>query len=261
MSDYLLLAATFVFLLSTGYTLFAFGAGRFRPGRTNVVAAITGFALLSADLWQRGQIQRGCPINTLFDVLVFISWSMVLIYLVVGPAYRLSLLGAFTSAFVLVILLIAQLAPLNRTAAPHPTRDPWVEFHAALSLIAYGAFALAALAGLMYLLQDRELKKRRGGSLLYNLPPVTDLSVANGRLILLGFSLLTVSFAAGLVSGMPVNTLKFYTSAVIWGVYGLMLAVRRFAHLSPRRFALLSMAVFLFALLALPGIQYLSTAK
>jgi ABC-type uncharacterized transport system permease subunit len=261
MGNSLLVTATFVFLVGFSYTLYAIGAGRFRPGRVNLGAMLVGFVLLSAELWKRGQIERGCPINSLFDVLVFMSWSIVLIYLLVGSAYRLSLLGSFTSALVLFILLFAQLLPISRIPGGPVMRDPWIEFHAALSLIAYGAFALAALAGLMYILQDRQLKNRKGGALLYNLPPITDLSVANARLLWLGFGLLTVSFVAGLISGMPVNTLKFWTSVAIWGVYGVMLGLRKIHSLPPRRIAVLSMAVFAIALLALPAIQYLSTAR
>lgn len=262
MGSYLLLAATLVFLLNFGATLYAFGAGRFRPGRVNLVATVTGFVLLSWDLWLRGQAVRGCPINTLHDILIFMSWAVVLIYIVVGTAYRLSLLGSFTSALVLVLLLFASLLPGARSGVlTHFARDPWIEGHAALSLVAYGAFALAALAGLMYRLQDRELKHRKGGTLLYNLPPITDLATANVRLLWLGFGLLTISFASGFVSRMPVNSTKFWASAAIWAVYGILLLLRKARHLPPRRMALLSVAVFVAAMGALPAIQHLSTAR
>lgn len=173
--------------------------------------------LLTLDLWQRGQAQGSCPINSLFDVLVFMSWSILLIYLLVGPAYHLSLLGAFTSPLVFLVLLFAQLGA-GRSPRPGPVfaRDPWVEAHAALSLIAYGAFALAAVAGLMYLVQDRQLKKRQAGTLFYNLPPVTELGVANARLLWLGFGVLTVGFAAGFMSDLQGEQLKFATSVLIW---------------------------------------------
>ncbi|MDX2081190.1 MAG: cytochrome c biogenesis protein CcsA [Terrimicrobiaceae bacterium] len=261
MNGYLLPAATFVFLVVFGRALYGLGAGSLRPGRLTLISMTLGFGLLTADLWIRGQALRGCPLNSLFDVLIFLSWSVVLIYLLIGPAYRLSLLGSFTSGLVLIVLLAAQLLPIRRAPAEPVSRDAWVEFHAALSLVAYGAFALAGLAGFMYLLQDRQLKQRKAGKLFYNLPPVTDLAVANARLVWLGFGLLTISFAAGIISGMPVNTVKFWTSLVIWFVYAGVLALRQFRSLAPRRVAVLSMAVFAAALLALPAIQYLSSPR
>ncbi|MFA7345973.1 MAG: cytochrome c biogenesis protein CcsA [Terrimicrobiaceae bacterium] len=261
MDRLLLTGATFCLLLSFGYTLFALGAGRFRPGAVNLVAILGGFVLLSLDLWRRGQEQRACPINSLFDVLVFMSWSILLIYLVIGPAYHLSLLGAFTSPLVFLVLLFAQLGPVGSTAPGRIGHDPWVELHAALSLVAYGAFALAAVAGLMYLLQDRQLKMRKAGALLYNLPPITDLGVANARIIRLGFGLLTVSFAAGFMSGIHVNNLKFLASTLIWVGYGVILILGKTRRLPPRRTASASVLVFGVALLALPAIQYLSAPK
>lgn len=261
MSGFLLPAATFVFLVVFGRALYRLGSGSLRPGTLTLVSMVLGFGLLTADLWMRGQAVRGCPLNSLFDVLVFISWSVVLIYLIVGPAYRLSLLGSFTSGLVLLVLLAAQLLPIRRGPVEPVIRDSWVELHAALSLVAYGAFALAGLAGFMYLLQDRQLKTRKTGRLFYNLPPVADLAVVNARLVWLGFGLLSVSFAAGMISGMPVNSLKFWTALTLWGVYAMLLALRHFRSLGPRRVAELSMAVFAMAMAALPAIQYLSSAR
>jgi len=261
MEGHLLPGATFCLLVSFGYTLFTLGAGRFRAGPVNLVAILGGFLLLTIDLRLRGLAQGSCPIHSLFDVLVFMSWSTLLVYLLVGPAYHLSLLGAFTSPLVFLVLLFAQLGPVGHPATGRFTRDPWVEFHAALTLIAYGTFALAAVAGVMYWVQDRQLKGRKAGALLYNLPPITDLGVANARLLWLGFSLLTAGFAAGFLSGMQVNSVKFLASAVIWAGYGLILVLRRTHHLPPRRTAAASILVFAIALASLPAIQYLSSPK
>ncbi|MEI8310589.1 MAG: cytochrome c biogenesis protein CcsA [Verrucomicrobiota bacterium] len=265
MDRLLLTGATFCLLLSFGYTLYALGAGRFRPGAVNLVAILGGFLILTADLWIRGRAQGSCPINSLFDVLVFMCWSILLIYLVIGPAYHLSLLGAFTSPLVFLVLLFAQLGPVGPAAQGRFDHDPWTELHAALSLVAYGAFALAAVAGLMYLVQDRQLKMRRTGALLYNLPPISDLGVANARLIKLGFGLLTAGFvagfAAGHVGGVHTNGIKFLASVLIWAGYGAILLLRKIRRLPPKRTAEASMLVFCVALLALPAIQYLSSHK
>ena len=261
MDRILLIGAAFCLLLSFGQTLFTLGAGRFRPGWVNRVAILFGFAMLSIDLWSRGHTQGACPVNSLFEVLVFISWSILLIYLVIGPAYHLSLLGAFTSPLVFVMLLVALIGSVGSVPQWPVQKDPWVALHAALSLIAYGAFALAAVAGLMYLVQDRQIKKHKTGALLFNLPPIADLCVANARLLWLGFALLTVGFVAGQVSGMPVNSLKFVVSALIWMAYGATLVLRLLHRLPPKSTAKASMIVFCGALLLLPTIQYLSAPK
>ncbi len=253
-----LVAATLCFLASFGTTLYALGAGRFRPGRFNFIASLTGFLFQTVFLYLRGRAEGSCPLNSLFDVLIFQSWSLVLIYLLVGPTYRLSLMGAFTAPIAFMLILIALIAPINQALA-YRVVNPWIEFHAAASIIAYGAFGLACVSGVMYLLQERQLKSHKASALLYNLPPIHDLAAANRRLVWLGFGLLTLSFTAAFLSQMPVNTVKFWTSASIWLVYGVMLALARLPSMAPRRLAEFSIGVFIVAMLTLPGIQYLSS--
>lgn len=259
MDRLLLIAATLCFLASFGYTLYALGAGRFKPGRVNLVAILAGFIFQTAFLYIRGKAEGSCPLNTLFDVLIFQSWALVLIYLLVGTAYRLSLLGAFTAPVAFLLVAGALVAPIASSPERRDVASPWIEMHAALSVIAYGAFGLAGIAGLMYLVQERQLKRHKASPLLYNLPPITDLAVANHRLVWLGFGLLTAGFAAGFASSMPVNTMKFWVSSAIWLVYGLLLLLTRVHTLGARRLAGLSIAVFALAMVALPGIQYLSS--
>ena len=257
MERYWLVAASFCFLLSFGHTLFALGSGTFRPARFNLISMIAGFAFGTVFLYQRGQIVHTCPITNLFEVLVFLSWSIVLIYLLVGPAYRLSLMGAFTSPLVLALLLLALLAPIDNTT-PRAVHNPWIEFHAALSIIAYGAFGLACIAGVMYLVQERQLKSRRVSDLLLNLPPITDLGKVNGRLILTGFLLLTVAFGAGIAAGISITGAKTAVSFAVWALYGALLATDRMRLLPTRRIAGASVFIFVLALVTLPTVSHLA---
>jgi HemX protein len=257
MERYWLAAASFCFLLSFGHTLFALGSGTFRPARFNLASMAAGFIFESVFLFQRGQVVHTCPITNLFEVLVFLSWSIVLIYLLVGPAYRLSLMGAFTSPLVLVLLLFALFSPID-VAAPRGAHNPWIEFHAALSIIAYGAFGLACIAGVMYLVQERQLKSGRISELLLNLPPITDLGAVNGRLVLTGFVLLSVAFGAGLAAGISVTGIKAGVSFAIWTLYGTLLAMDHMRLLPTRRIAAGSVAIFILALVTLPSVSHLS---
>jgi ABC-type uncharacterized transport system permease subunit len=259
MDRLLLIATAICFLTSFGYTLYALRTGKFMPGRINFVAILLGFAFQTGFLYLRGKAEGSCPLNSLFDVLIFLSWALVLTYLIVGPAYRLSLLGAFSAPIALLLIVVALIAPISREIVRRPGINPWVETHAALSIIAYGAFGLSSVAGMMYLLQERQLKSQKPSSLLYNLPPINDLAAAIGRLIGFGLILLTISFAAGFISQMPVNTVKFWTSVAIWVAYGAMVLMNRIHSLAPRRLAELSILVFAVALITLPGIQYLSS--
>ena len=255
-----LVAAGCFLLASFGYTVFALGAKRFRPARFNLLAIAAAFLCLCVFLYQRGQAVQACPLGTIPDLLVFLGWAILFIYLVIGATYRLSLLGAFTAPVVLLLTMIALALPSPPKVIPTGPPDPWVELHAALSVIAYGAFGMAAVAGGMYWLQERQLKRHRVSTLFYNLPPIEHLSSANARLILTGFFLLSLAFAAGWLSRLPVEGLKIWASVIIWALYG-TLALRRYRHrLAPRSQALWSLWFFIFLLFTLPLVHSLSSS-
>lgn len=259
MDRWLLVGVCLLLLVSFGYTFVALGAGRFRPGTVNLSTVAGSFVLLSIFLYFRGQEVGACPLYTMSDLLLFLGWSITLIYLCIGPAYRLSLMGAFTAPLVLVLVLIGLAVLPEETGRAFGPPDAWVELHASLSLVAYGAFGLAAVAGAMYLVQERQLKRHRVSRLFYNLPPIQDLASATGRLIAFGFGLLTVAFVAGFVSRLPVDGLKIWASLIIWVLYGMLVWRRSSQQLSPRQQAFWALGFFLFVVLTLPGVHYLSS--
>ena len=264
MEDRLLLeASTFCFLLGFAYTMFVLGAGRYEPSRFNFTAMACGFAFQTGFLVVRGHALNACPLTNLFEVLIFLSWSMVLLYFVVGTTYRLSLLGVFTSPLAFVFQAFALIAPLDSPPGPRArvVAQPWLETHAAVSIVAYGAFALACVAGVMYLIQEHQLKTHRLSGIFFHLPPIADLAVAIRRLILTGLILLT----AGLLSGFAVrvDAVHIEWDKVVWGVgvwliYGGILRAGRW--ITPRRVAQLSVAAFSITLATLWGLNFINPA-
>jgi len=122
-----------------------------------------GFALQTIGLYMRGKAGGGCPIGNTFEILQFTTWSATALYLVIGTAYRLSLLGSFSAAFASIVSLVSLAVPawdIARRGALHGG-NTWIEFHAALALFSHGVFALLALTSLMWLLQWFSLKRRQ----------------------------------------------------------------------------------------------------
>jgi ABC-type uncharacterized transport system permease subunit len=263
MEDRILLAAsTFCFLLGFAYTMFVLGTGRYQPSRFNFTSMACGFAFQTAFLVQRGHALNACPLTNLFEVLIFLSWSMVLLYFVVGTTYRLSLLGVFTSPLAFIFQAFALIAPLDSPPGPRArvVAQPWLETHAAISIIAYGAFALACVAGVMYLIQERQLKTHRFRGLFFYLPPIADLAVAINRLILTGLILLTMGLLSGFAVGGQVEWTKVIWGVGVWLIYGGILGAYTWRRVTPRRVAQLSVAAFSITLATLWGLNFLSPA-
>src|SRR5207244_13405551 len=115
--------------------------------RFNFFAIGVGFIFHTAFLWIRGQELARCPLTNLFEVFIFLAWSVALIYMLVGPAYRLSLMGAFTAPLVLLLQGLDLIAPIDSRPPLNAPVNSWLEFHASISLVASVAFALACIAG------------------------------------------------------------------------------------------------------------------
>lgn len=253
-----LIASTFCFLLAVVRTAFLLKTHTFRPGRSNFLAIVAGFVLQTVFLAVRGQALGRCPLTNMFEVFIFMAWSVALIYMVVGPTYRLSLMGAFTAPLVLLIQASALLAPIDRPRMPKMEVNPWLEFHASMSIVAYGAFALACIAGLMYLLQERQLKTRQLRSVFHHLPPLTDLYAAIVRLLWLGFGLYTAGLLSGFLTGEPLPRVKMACAIAVWVFYGAILQGRRLFRLAPRHVAALCVFAFTAAVTVLWGITFVS---
>src|SRR5882724_1975699 len=148
------------------------GGGGTGLQRVNYAAMAAGFALQTIFLYVRGQAIGRCPLTNLFETQVFIAWAAVLFFLLICPSYRVSFLGAFTAPLVLVICLTALLLPVDTVNAEPLSRSAWIEFHAAIAIVAYGAFALAFATSAMYLVQERQLKTRHLTSSFLLLPSI-----------------------------------------------------------------------------------------
>ena len=203
MDRYLLIVSTVCFLAAIAHTIVQLRNGIFRPMRFNFFAVGLGFILQTAFLSIRGHALGRCPITNLFEVVIFVAWSVALFYVVVGPAYRLSLMGAFTAPLVVLLQVFALIAPIDHPHRAKLPANPWLEFHASMSLVAYGAFALACIAGVMYLVQERQLKTHHLHSIFFHLPPLTDLFAAITRLLWFGFALYTLGLTSGFFVGQP----------------------------------------------------------
>jgi HemX protein len=230
------------------------------PSPLNYATMLCGFALHTTFLYLRGQTVHRCPLTNSFEATVFIAWAAVLFYLLIGPSYRVSFLGAFTAPFVFMICLIALLG-LNDTPRAEPlARSPWIDFHAAIAILACGAFALASVTGAMYLLQERQLKTRRLSSSFLLLPPIEQLDVINFRLIVLGFVMLTIGMIGGVVSYHVVGHWtkpKIAWAIVAWLVYATLLAARWLWSLRGRKIAVITMVSFAFVLFTFWGVNLL----
>ena len=125
-----------------------------------------------------------------------------------------------------------------------------------MSMIAYGAFALACIAGVMYLVQERQLKTHHLHSIFYHLPPLTTLDAAIARLLWWGFALYTLGLVSGFFVGHPLPWVQIVCAFAVWLLYAAILQGRHLRRLAPKRVAALCIIGFSAALSLLWGITF-----
>ena len=243
----LLILATLAFAGGLVHAMVAIKAGTWKKSSWHLLPMVTGFILQTAFLYLRGQDVGRCPLTNLFEVLIFICWSIVLLYFLVGSTYRLSLLGGFTAPLVGSIQIIGLVLPIDSAPSSELASRPVnsiLELHAAISLIAYAAFALACTTGVMYLLQERLLKQHRIGGLFYQLPPIQGLARAIQRLALLGFVLLSAGLGLSFGLDASASNPKLIFAWLVWALYALICFFMWRHVLSPRQTAWLAVIGF-----------------
>jgi len=248
----LLILATLAFLGGLVHAIVSLRAGTWRENRWHWVPMAVGLVFQTAFLYLRGQQHGRCPLTNLFEVFIFIGWCIVLLYFLVGATYRLSLLGVFTAPMIALLQGLSLLSSLDKSVPlPRGAPNPWLEIHAAVSLMAYAAFALACITGVMYLVQARLLKKHRIHGLFYQLPPIHELAKAIQRLAMLGLLLLSAGLAAAFPLHLPVSNPKLVFAWVVWGMYLAINVIMWARMLSARQIAWLAVVGFMVPLVSL----------
>ncbi|WP_446009261.1 cytochrome C assembly family protein [Candidatus Electrothrix sp.] len=170
------------------------------------------------------------PITSIHEVISFFAWSVACCHLSFRWRYTVKNSGTFTAVIVLLLMLIASFASRKILPLPPEMQSWWLPVHASVSIIAAAFLTLAAIGGVMYLLQERELKQKRFGFFFSRLPSLDTLDKLNQHCISIGFPLMTVGMLAGYIwarqiwGGRPWQwNPKIVMSVITWLLYaGLM---------------------------------------
>jgi ABC-type uncharacterized transport system permease subunit len=252
-----------VYGCSLVYSVFLWRKGFRQDNRVNYLLLLLGFGLHTTAMINRGFSLAHCPVNNLYEATTFVAWTIVAAYLLVGLWPRLRFLGAFASPLLFAMGVFALMPALD----PHGPKPEFsgggASLHAAMILLAYGAFGLAAVSGIMFLTHEHNLKFNKLRAVLSLFPPIQRLEVVTGRLVLAGFILLTVGLVAGAFLERPPEVHyyadpKVIWSALLWIFYlALLISRSRFAQ-SGRRFAFGTIGAFAFIVLTFWGFNLLS---
>ena len=200
------------------------------------------------------------PFSNMYESLVFFSWSIILVYLVIEYRYKNKSIGGFAAPLAFLALAYASLDPDKAIQPLIPAlKSNWLIAHVITCFLGYAAFGVSFGIAIMYLMKARDTEGKSG--FLNQFPPIKVLDRLVYQTIMLGFLFLTMGIITGAVwansawgsywSWDPKET----WSLITWFIYAILIHARMVRGWSGKRIALLSIIGFLAALFTYFGVN------
>jgi len=207
------------------------------------VGLLAHAAALLAYVHRVGQL----PLTGLGPSLSFAGLVLAATLLVVELAARDVSLTLAAAPLAALPTLCANLIGMVPGAEPIGARGAWLVAHVALSFIGIAAFATAAAAGLMYLVEHRDLKSRRFGAIYRFFPPLATLDRVNHVAAVTAWLGLTLGVALAVaysIAYRPTDAREVVWGTVAWLTISAVALGRLLGGWEARRAALVSSVGF-----------------
>lgn len=211
-----------------------------------------GLAMLVSQL-------RQMPVTTLPQTFSLFAWAIVGSYLAFQLKFNIRILGTFVSPLAVVFMLLSSAIPGRVIPNSQLFKSFWLTLHVATMFIGMAIFALAFCAGIMYLLQERQIKSKSFGLLYRRLPSLEVLDSLNYVCLTFGFPLITIGLISGFVyAGAVWQSFwhwdpKEILSVVTWLIYAVLLHERLAVGWRGRRAAIMAIIGFSVILVTIVG--------
>jgi cytochrome c-type biogenesis protein CcsB len=253
---------------SLGYLIFA-------ASRNKIIGKIsTGLLAVGLLLHSGGLVFRWAethqtgygyvPLSNMYESLIFFSWTIVLVYLILELKYRQKIIGVFVTPFAFLAIALTSIIPgIDAKIVPlvPALQSNWLAIHVITCFLGYASFAVSFGISILYLLQDKKAATKEEGSRW--LPSTSILDEINYKSIVIGFPMLTLGIVTGAAwanyawgsywSWDPKET----WSLITWFVYAAFLHARFTRDWRGRKAAILSIAGFSAVLFTYFGVNYL----
>jgi len=259
--------ATYLFCF-LGYLIFATSRNK-AIGTFSTSLLIVGFVIHSGGLLARWlethQAGYGyVPLSNMYESLIFFSWTIVLIYLILEFKYRQKVIGVFITPFAFLAIALTSIVPgidAKITPLMPALKSNWLAIHVTTCFFGYASFAVSFGVSILYLIRDKEGPSKEGG--LKWLPPTPVLDEINYKSIVIGFPMLSLGIITGAAwanyawgsywSWDPKET----WSLITWFVYAAFLHARFTKDWRGRKAAVLSIVGFAAVLFTYFGVNYI----
>ena len=206
---------------------------------------------------------RQMPVTTLPQTFSLFAWAIVGSYLAFQLKFNIRILGTFVSPLAVVFMLLSSAIPGRVIPNSKLFKSFWLTLHVATMFIGMAIFALAFCAGVMYLLQERQIKSKNFGLLYRRLPSLEVLDSLNYVCLTFGFPLITIGLISGFVYAGAVWQSFWHwdpreiLSVVTWLIYAVLLHERLAVGWRGRRAAIMAIIGFSVILVTFVGTSFI----
>jgi cytochrome c-type biogenesis protein CcsB len=142
------------------------------------------------------------PVSNLYEVFILFSIITAFLYLFYEGRYRTRALGGFVLLIISAAVGFLLWYTFDRQAHEIQPLVPalksyWMKIHVPANFIGYGAFALAAMVGMVYVMRDAGERRNPGGFAATRLPALELLDDVMYKSIALGFAFFTIATILG----------------------------------------------------------------
>ncbi len=207
------------------------------------------------------------PLTNMYESVVFFSWTIIIIYLLIEWKFKTKIIGAFAIPFACFAMAYASFSTdIHKAISPlvPALQSNWLIAHVVTCFVGYAAFAIAAALGIMYLLKDRARKDTdESSSIVSSLPSLKVLDEITHKTMVFGFIWLT----AGIISGAIWANSAWGTywswdpketwSLITWFFYAITLHARYTRGWAGSRIAFLAIIGFFSVIFTYYGVNFL----
>lgn len=240
-------------------------------GQVATIVTIFGWMVNTLALltraYERMQISGTfAPWSNQFEAMAYVSWAIILGYVVLEFRYRIKAIGAFVVAIGFIAMGAASLLPYRyQTAEPlvPALNSYWIYIHVSVTLTSYAAFALAGGLGLMYLVKERAERRGSRSAVLAAFPDLETIDELGYKAIMVGFPLLAFGVILGAMwanyawGGYWSWDPKETWSLIVWLIYGAYIHARMTRGWEGRRAAIYAVFGFLMVIFCFWGVNFL----
>jgi ABC-type uncharacterized transport system permease subunit len=190
------------------------------------------------------------PISSTPEALSFIAFLAAAGYLLASLKYGLASAGAFAAPAALVLLVLARVVPAEVEATPE--MGALGQAHILLATVGVAIFFIAAVLAVVYLFQDRQLRRKEFARMQGRATPLDTLDRLAARCVSIGFPIFTVAIVTGamwiarlgVLHGMKALRPEYLLAVVTWVAFAVLLVARLGAGWRGRRAAWLTIGGF-----------------